>query len=114
MNTPIQPTEKTIRPSASIIHRKDGVIIECDMPGVARDGIQLAVENSVLTISGRRTPAVKGSALHREISRCNYRRAFALKREFDITRISAQLIEGVLRIHLPVAEAPKPRTIAVA
>jgi HSP20 family protein len=114
MNTNTQPCAKTIRPAASIIHRKDGVIIECDMPGVARDGINLSVENNVLTISGKRAVVATGTAVHREINRSDYRRAFALEKEFDITRISAQLLDGVLRIHLPVAEAPKPRKISVA
>lgn len=114
MNTSTQTCVKTVRPAASIIHQKDGIIIECDMPGVAREGINLTIDNNVLVISGQRSPVTNGNPVHREISRFDYRRAFALEKNFDMGRISARLVNGVLRIHLPVAEVEKPRKIAVA
>ena len=114
MNTDTQSCAKTIRPASSVIHRNDGVIIECDMPGVARDGISLTVENDVLTIKGRRTKTQQGSPLLRESRSSDYARSFSLDGGFDTGRIQARAEAGVLRVFLPKAEAPKPRQIPVA
>jgi HSP20 family protein len=114
MNTNTQSCKKTIRPASSVIHRQDGVIIECDMPGVARDGINLTVDNDVLTIKGRRTKTQPGSLLHRESSALDFARSFSLDGGFDAGRIQARAESGVLRVFLPKAEAAKPRQIPVA
>ena len=111
MNT--QSCVKTIRPAASVIHRPDGFVIECDMPGVSREGIQLTVEKNILTISGRRSATKLGIPVHRESQSHDYRRAFVLDAEIDLSRINARTEAGVLQIFLPHVEAPKPRQIAV-
>lgn len=114
MNPTTQPSAKTIRPAATIIHRKDGFVVECDMPGVSREDVQLTVENGVLTIVGRRKRGTVGNPLHRESLGGDYRRAFALEADIDMTRISARSEAGVLQVFLPVIEPPKPRQIAVS
>ena len=111
MNT--APSIKTIRPASSIIRRADGFVIECDMPGVSREGINLTVEKDVLTISGRRVAKNRGNIVHRESVPCDYRRAFVLEAAVDLTRINARYEAGVLRVFLPKAEAVQPRRIAV-
>ena len=113
MNTNTQPCVKTIRPAASVIHRPDGFVIECDMPGVSREGIQLTVEKNILTIAGRRTATNHGAPIHRESRPYDYLRAFVLEAEIDLSRINARSEAGVLQIFLPHIEAPKPRQIAV-
>jgi HSP20 family protein len=104
MNSKTQAPAKTVRPAASIIYRTDGVLLECDMPGVARDGISIAVENNVLTISGRRAQVNHGHPVHRESAQRDYSRTFSIESGFD----------GVLRVYLPLTEAPKPRRVAVS
>lgn len=104
---------KTIRPASSIVHRADGFLIECDMPGVPREGVSLTLEKNLLTISGRRVAANCGAIVHRETQPCDYRRQFVLEAPLDLTRIDARHEAGVLRIFLPKTEAPKPRHIAV-
>ncbi len=114
MNTYTQTCQNTIRPASSVTHRKDGVIIECDMPGVARDGISLTVEKDVLTIKGHRTKVQQGTTVHSESTSRDYARSFSLDDSFDTSRIEARAEAGVLRVFLPKSEAPKPRRIPVA
>lgn len=114
MSTHTQSCVKTVRPASSIIQRPDGFVIECDMPGVSREGIHLTVEKNVLTITGHRNALHLGNPLHRESRGCDYRRAFSLDAEIDFTRINARYEAGVLQILLPHAEAVKPRKIAVS
>jgi len=108
---------KFLRPAATVIEKPEGFVIEADLPGVAREGIELNVENDVLTIQGKRG-AVTGNngtrPLYRESSSLDYRRAFELGREIDRSKVTARFEQGVLQVFLPKAESLKPRRIDIA
>jgi HSP20 family protein len=105
-----------LRPAATIIENQEGFVIEADLPGVTKEGLELTVDKDTLTILGKREPAaVAGrTTLHRESRSLNYRRAFELGREINRAGVAAQFNQGVLRVFLPKAEALKPRRVEVA
>lgn len=85
------------------------------MPGVSKDGLEMWVENNELTIVGRRLlPAVRGTIVHRESRRENFRRAFELDPSIDAGKISAKIEQGLVTLALPKAEQVKPGKIAVS
>jgi HSP20 family protein len=90
-------------------------VIEFDLPGVARDSIDLDVERNVLTIRAERV-ARNGDweALASERPRGVFSRQLVLGDNLDLERIEAGYAEGVLRLVVPVAEKAKPRKIEVA
>jgi len=103
-----------VTPLANILESKDGYVLEAEMPGVNKEGLEVTVENGELTIVGRR-PVVenRGRQVYRESRPVDYRRAFELDPSIDTTKITAKLDQGVLTLHLPKAEAVKPRKITV-
>ena len=104
-----------LTPAANVREDKDGYVVEAEMPGVPKDGLELTVENGELVIIGRRTPLQSsGTPVYRESRRLDYRRAFELDPSLDTTKITAKLDQGVLTLHLPKTEAVKPRKIAVS
>ena len=104
-----------LTPAANVREDKDGYVLEAEMPGVPKDGLELTVDNGELVIIGRRAPVQSnGKPVYRESRRLDYRRAFELDPSIDITKITAKLDQGVLTLHLPKAEAVKPRKIAVS
>lgn len=107
----VEPTY--LAPEVDIRETKDEYVLEADMPGVGKDGLEVLLEGNELTITGRRRPAPEGEVLHREISGCDYRRAFVLDPLVDAAHIRASIEQGLLRVHLPKAERVKPRQIAV-
>jgi HSP20 family molecular chaperone IbpA len=114
MNNTSTPV-RYLRPAASIVENADGFIIEADLPGVTREGLELTVDQDSLTIVGKRNQApLGGRNLHRESTACDYRRAFELGREIDRQRVEARLEQGVLRVFLPKVEAIKPRRVEIA
>lgn len=103
-----------LRPAATIIENKDGFLIEADLPGVSRDGLQITVEDDNLTILGKRTNTKPGRTVHRESFGYDYRREFELGRVIDRSKVSARFDQGVLQVFLPKAEELKPRRIEIA
>ena len=89
-------------------------VIEFDLPGVARESIELDVERNVLTIRAERV-ARNGDweALASERPRGVFSRQLVLGDNLDLDRIEAGYADGVLRLVVPVAEKAKPRKIEV-
>ena len=104
-----------LTPLANIIETKEGYILEAEMPGVKKDGLEVTVENGQLTIVGRRTAyAGSGQAIYRESRDHDYRRVFEIDSSIDTAKVTARMDQGLLTLHLPKAEAVKPRKITVS
>jgi len=104
-----------LTPLANIAESKDGYVLEAEMPGVSKDGLEITVENGELTIVGHRAAVeTRGRELYRESRATDYRRSFELDPSIDTAKISAKIEQGVLTLQLPKAEAVKPRKITVS
>jgi HSP20 family protein len=107
--------ERFITPPASVTEIGDGYMLEIEMPGVKKDGLEISFENNELTIIGRRSlPAVEGTLIHRESRPENFRRLFELDPSIDADKISAKIDQGLVRVTLPKAEHVKLRKITVS
>jgi HSP20 family protein len=103
-----------VSPAVNILETKDGYVLEAEMAGVDKDGLEITLEGNELIIAGRRRPeAVAGEPVFCECSKADYRRVFELDPSIDTTRISARMNQGVLTLTLPISEKVKPRKIAV-
>jgi len=109
------PGRNCVPPNVDITESKDGYLLEAEMPGVNKDGLELLLEGNELAIVGhRQTDALNGQLLYRESSPTDYRRIFILDPTIDTAKISAQIEQGILKLTLPKAERVKPRRIKVA
>ena len=103
-----------ISPRVNITEGRDGYLLEAEMPGVSKEGLEISLEGNELTLVGRRQEDVNGlDLLYRESTLRDYRRVFVLDPVIDTTKIEAKMENGVLRLHLPKAEQVKPRKIKV-
>jgi HSP20 family protein len=109
------PAAEFIAPEVNIYETKDGYLLEAEMPGVGKDGLEIMLEANELTITGRRnTESVDGELLFRERSRVDFQRTFELDPAIDVARINAKMNQGLLMLILPKSEQVKPRKIAVS
>lgn len=110
-----EPAKNTLVPPVDICEDKEGVTLYADIPGVARDGLNLHIDKDTLEISGKR--ALKSDKdtenNYTEMTENNYYRAFTIGEEIDRDKISAQLNNGVLKVLLPKAERAKPKKIDI-
>src|SRR5687768_12401162 len=101
-------------PEVNIFETNDGYVLEGEMPGVNKQGLEITLEGNTLTIVGRRNEAEFGSnPVYRESREGDFRRVFELDPGIDASKISAKMEQGILRLHLPKAEKVKPRKIQV-
>lgn len=114
--TTASPAEaRTLVPAVNIHETQDGYVLEAEMPGVSKDGVEVLIEGNGITVLGRRESTVPAGAvwLHRESRPEGFRREFMLDSSIDRTRIQARMDQGVLTVRLPKAEAVRPRKIEV-
>ena len=110
-----QRSEQFVTPAASVIEDGDAYLLNVEMPGVNKEGLEISVENNELTITGRRSLAqIEGTLIHRESRPENFRRVFELDPSIDTSKISARMDQGILTLTLPKAEQVKPRKITVS
>ncbi len=105
--------EQYVTPPVDIYETAEGLVVKADLPGVAKDGLDVRVENNLLTIRGKAGHAAPGDPLYREYALLNFFRQFELNERVDQLKISADLKHGVLTLNLPKAEEAKPRKIEV-
>jgi len=103
-----------VTPEVNIYETKDGYVVEAEMPGVHKDGLEITLEDNEITLVGRRqNETVAGTPLFRERVLADYRRVFEIDPAIDAGKISARMDQGVLTLTLPKSEEVKPRKIAV-
>ena len=103
-----------LAPEVNIFETKDAYVLEAEMPGVSKEGLEITLEGSVLTLVGHRSDQTPtGEAVYRESRPVDYRRVFELDPAIDADKINARVDQGVLTLTLPKAERVKPRKIAV-
>ena len=102
-------------PPANIREELDAYLLELEMPGVSKNGIEVTVESNELTIVGHRGDTEpQGEVVYRESRHGDYRRTFEIDTSIDTAKIVAKMEQGILRLTLPKAESIKPRKIQVA
>jgi len=103
-------------PAVNIFETDHQYVVEADLPGVSKEGLEVTIEDNELTIIGRRGDfhdEANGEVLYQETRPGDFRRVFELDPTIDTAKINAKMQQGVLTLTLPKAEKVKPRKISV-
>lgn len=107
-------TQEFVSPEVNICETKDGYVLQAEMPGVSKEGLEITLEGNEITIVGHRhVDPLNGEPLFRESRDADYRRVFELDPAIDTAKVSARMEQGVLTLTLPKSERVKPRKIKV-
>lgn len=91
-------------------------LVHFDVPGVDPNSIELTVEKNVLTVSAERTRQWGDDVEEVVVSERptgSFSRQLFLGETLDADGIQASCENGVLTLRIPVAEAAKPRKVAI-
>jgi HSP20 family protein len=97
------------------IRRENEVELRFDLPGIDPESIDVSVDRGVLTVKASRNEEyTEGEKpVIRERVMGSYVRRVRLSDAVDAEKIEAGYTDGVLTVHVPVAETAKPRKIEV-
>jgi HSP20 family molecular chaperone IbpA len=103
-----------VAPDVNIYETDDGYVLQAEMPGVTKEGLEITLEGNTVTFVGRRRDEARpGNVLYSESRGTDFRRVFELDPAIDTDQISAEMHQGVLTLRLPKAERVKPRKIEI-
>ena len=103
----------TISPLVNIFENDEEILLHADMPGIPKDAVDINIDNGRLVLSGVRKLEKHGAANWEEFGDVEYRRVFSVPQTIDVSRVNAELKEGVLKLKMPKFEKAKPRQIEI-
>jgi len=103
-------------PSLDVIDRDTEVLVRAEIPGIEKKDISVSLSDNLLTIKGQTNKEVKeedSDYYRHEISSSSFARSVTVPGTVDVSKIVANLKDGILEIKLPKMESSKRRNIAV-
>jgi HSP20 family protein len=103
-------------PSVDIAEDDKEYLIKAEIPEVDKKDVKVTVQEGVLAIQGeRKKEAEENGKKFRRVERLYgaFLRTFTLPEDADETKVSAEFKDGMLLVHLPKTEKPKPKTVEV-
>ena len=103
-------------PPIDVYETPERYVIAAELPGIAREQIELAMEESRLTIRGQRhEPAPAADAHYHQVERGHgaFSRTFDFADKIDAQAVTADLTDGVLIVSLPKVAPPPAIKIQV-
>jgi len=101
-------------PRVDIVETEKELTLYAELPGVMPQDVDLHYERGELVLHARVKPRPTGkSFLLHEYEEGDFYRAFTIHEQLDASKIEAECKNGVLTVHLPKAEAARPRQINV-
>jgi HSP20 family protein len=101
-------------PRVDIYETDNELTLYADVPGVASNAVDLRFETGELILHGKVPLRHPGeNFLVQEYEEGDFYRVFTVHESIDAARIGAECKNGVLIVHLPKAEAIRPRQITV-
>jgi HSP20 family protein len=91
-------------------------LVKVELPEMKKEDVKVTVENGILRISGERKAEKeeKNKKYHRiERSYGSFMRAFTLPEGADGSKVSAEIKDGVLKVHLPKTAEAKAKAVEV-
>ncbi len=103
-------------PAVDVVEEKDRFVMRADVPGVARDDIDVSMDDGILIVSGERRAESRDevAGVQRfERASGRFSRRFALPETADAEGITARSANGILEVVIPKLPEVQARRINV-
>lgn len=118
--TGVEPTRPTAAgawmPPMDVYETEDKIVATIELPGIDPKDVEVAVEDSTLTVSGSRefSSEIQEENVHRIERRYgSFSRAITLPQTADTEKVEAAFDKGVLTVEVPKVEKAKPKKIQI-
>ena len=104
-------------PAVDVRESDDAFVFTAELPGIAKEDVEITAEDGILTLKGERRFNDKDEEKnYRRIERSygSFSRSFKLASTVDAEHIAASFADGLLTVTVPKAELAKPRKITIS
>ena len=101
----------------NIYYNEDGLYFEIACTGLTKDDIQLKTEGDILNISYDKPeesdPKDYSGYIYHGLSKKSFSLGYKIAPKFDLTKINAEMEDGLLKIDIPLSKEAKPKAIKI-
>ena len=101
----------------NIYYNEDGLYFEIACTGLTKDDIQLKTEGDILNISYDKPeesdPKDYSGYIYHGLSKKSFSLGYKIAPKFDLSKIEAEMLNGLLKIFLPLTKESKPKAIKI-
>ena len=111
-----RPLRAGVFPLINLTEDKDNYFVRAEIPGLIAEDLEITSTGTNLTLSGERKipPAGDNVKYHRrEREAGKFSRVIGMPGEIDADKVDAKLVDGILTVRVPKAEAAKPKQIII-
>ncbi len=112
----LMPAFEGRMPKVDVVDRDEEIVVRAEVPGVAKDELEVTVSDNMVTIKGEtkhEEKEEKGDYYRSEISRGSFSRTVTLPSYVSSEDTRARFSDGVLELTLPKVEKAKRRTVKI-
>jgi HSP20 family protein len=100
-----------------IYYDQEGLYFEIACTGLTKEDISIEIESDVLRISYTKPKEEEQKDLsgyiYHGLSKKSFNLGYKIAPKFDLTKIKAEMENGLLKISLPLSKEAKPKTIKI-
>jgi len=102
-------------PSVNLFQNGDDTVLMAEVPGMKKEEVKIQIKDDLITISGdRKVEYPEKASVHRVERRgVSFNRTLKVPVKVDVNKVTAEYVNGVLKVVLPRAESDKPRMIDI-
>jgi HSP20 family protein len=103
-------------PAVDVVENKDAYVVRAELPGVAREDINVEVKENRLVLSGKKEAVSQGEEGKYRYVESRYgvfSRSFELPRNVKSDAIEATFKDGALTLRIPKADEAKPKAVEI-
>ena len=113
--------DRKINHPVDIIHTEDALLFEIAAVGLAKKDIELEVEDGNCLKVSYTKPSIEsnssdidvGEYIHKGIAKRSFNLGWKISPKFDLTKITASMENGLLKIEIPVNPVSMQKTITI-
>ena len=113
--------DRKINHPVDIIHTEDALLFEIAAVGLAKKDIELEVEDGNCLKVSYTKPSIEsnnsdidaGEYIHKGIAKRSFDLGWKISPKFDLTKIDAEMENGLLKISIPLTKEAKPKAIKI-
>jgi HSP20 family protein len=120
LDTELRPAEGYIEgrfvPALDIVEDEDALTLTAEVPGMAKEDLDVSLEDGVLTLRGEKKEeeTTEDKNFHRVERRYGrFERRIQLPQNVDPEHVEATYADGVLKLRMPKTAAAKARAIEI-